>query len=160
MKCPEIKHILFATDDSANAHYAFSYAACITKQFNAKLTMLHVVQELRDMVAFDYGIERSVAARKWFSVSNEYFQEIKERFQKLAETNYTIPAVDIADIIVEKGNPIKIILQTAKDKNCDLIVMGSKGKGGLDDSMMGNTATGVLRRSKIPVLVTRYPKKK
>jgi nucleotide-binding universal stress UspA family protein len=38
--------------------------------------------------------------------------------------------------------------------------MGSKGKGGLEDAMMGNTTVGVLRRSKIPVLVTRYSKNK
>ena len=159
MECPEIKHILFATDDSENAQYAFSYAACFAKQFNAKVTLLHVVQEFKDMVAFDFGIERSVAAKKWFSVNNEYFQEIKEMFNELAKENYSGESIDIEDVIVEKGNPVKMILQVAEDRNCDLIVMGSKGRGGLEDAMMGNTVTGVLRRSKIPVLVIRHSKK-
>jgi len=160
MECPEIKRILFATDDSANAQYAFSYAACFARQFKAKVTLIHVVQEFKDMVAFDFGIERSVAAKKWFSVNNDYFQEVKARFKDLAEKNYSGESVDIEDVVVEKGNPVKMILQVAKDKNCDLIVMGSKGTGGLEDAMMGNTAIGVLRRSKIPVLVTRYSKNK
>lgn len=158
MECPEIKRILFATDESDNAHHAFSYAACFAKQFNAKVLMLHVVREFKDMVAFDFGIERSVAAKKWFSVNNEYFQEIKAQFESLIESHYQKESID--DVMVVKGNPVKQILLIAEDKNCDLIVMGSKGKGGLEDAMMGNTVSGVLRRSKIPVLVSPYSKKK
>ena len=157
MECPEIKRILFATDESDNAHHAFSYAACFAKQFNAKVSMLHVVREFKDMVAFDFGIERSVAAKKWFSVNNEYFLEIKQEFEALVASQYKEEAID--DVMVVKGNPIKQILQIAEDKKCDLIVMGSKGKGGLEDAMMGNTVSGVLRRSKIPVLVSPYSKK-
>ena len=155
MECPEINHILCATDDSLYAHHAFSYAACLAKQFKAKITLLHVVQEFKDMVAFDFGIERSVAAEKWFSVGNEYFQEVKERFKDLVKNKYLNETTDVEEIIVEKGNPVKMILHVAKEKNCDMIVMGSKGTGGLEDAMMGNTAVGVLRRSTIPVLVTR-----
>lgn len=158
MECPEIKRILFATDDSANAHHAFSYAVCFARQFNAKVTLLHVVPELRDMVAFDFGIERSVAAKRWFSVSNEYFEEVKKEFKKLAKASYSDETIDIEDVIVEKGNPVKMIIQIANEKKCDLIIMGSKGRGGLEDAMIGNTATGVLRRSHIPVLITKYSK--
>ena len=104
MECPEIKRILFATDESANAHHAFSYAASFAKQFKAKVTMLHVVREFKDMVAFDFGIERSVAAKKWFSVSNEYFQEIKEKFEDLVKKNYSEEAID--EVMVVKGNPL------------------------------------------------------
>lgn len=160
MKCPEIKRILFATDDSENALHAFSYAACIAKRFNAKVILLHVVQEFKDMVAFDFGIERSVAAQKWFTVNNEYFQEVKAKFRELVKDHYFSDEIDIEDVIVEKGNPVKMILYTARERKCDLIVMGSKGRDGLEDSMMGNTSTGVLRRSTIPVLVTRFAKDK
>ena len=157
MECPEIKRILFATDDSESAQFAFSYAACFARQFDAKVTLLHVVAEFKDMVAFDFGIERSVAAKKWFSLSNEYFLEVKERFQQIAKDHYSAEAID--DIMVVKGNPVKQILSTASEKKCDLIVMGSKGHGSLEDAMMGNTVVGVLRRSEIPVLVTRSLKK-
>jgi len=153
MECPEIKRILFATDDSANAHYAFAYATCYAKQFKAKVTLLHVVQDIKDMVVFDFGIERSVAAKKWFSVSNEYFQEIKDKFADIAKEKYSGSFID--EVIVEKGNPVKMILNIAKERNCDLIVMGSKGWGSLEDAMIGNTVTGVVRRSHVPVLVVR-----
>jgi nucleotide-binding universal stress UspA family protein len=157
MECPEIKRILFATDESEDAHYAFSYALCYARQFNAKVTLLHVIQDIKDMVAFDFGIERSVAAKKWFTVSKEYFEEIKAEFAEIAQKHYSSEFID--DVVIEKGNPVKMILSVAKDKKSDLIVMGSKGRGSLEDAMMGNTVVGVLRRSDVPVLVIRQKKK-
>lgn len=157
MVCPEIKRILFATDESENAHHAFAYVECLTKQFNAEVVLLHVVRELRDMVAFDFGIERSVAAKKWFSVNNEYFEELKKKFNEIVKQHYH--GDSIKEVEVRKGNPIKQILLTAEEKGCDMIVMGSHGRGGLEDTMLGNTAVGVLRRSNIPVLIIPYMKK-
>jgi nucleotide-binding universal stress UspA family protein len=51
------------------------------------------------------------------------------------------------------------ILETAEEKNCDLIVMGTHGRGALMDAMMGSTTNRVTRRSKIPVLSVRLPEK-
>ena len=156
----EIKHILYATDDSEDARYAFAYASSLSKQYHAKLTLLHVVPEFPDMVAFDFGIERSLAAKKWFSTKQEYIKKIKKRFEELLEIEYDEKILGIDDIVVEKGNPVKMILWVAKNKECDLIVMGIKGRSPLEDAMMGNTVAGVLRRSKLPVLVLRNKKTK
>ena len=59
---------------------------------------------------------------------------------------------------MEKGNPVEVILNVAKEKNCDLIVMGTHGMGTLADVVMGSTARRVIRRSPTPVLVVRLPK--
>lgn len=152
----EVKHILYATDNSVDARYAFAYAAGFAKQFNAKLTMLHVVQEFKDMVAFDFGIERSVAAQKWFSVNKDYFEEVQKHVQKIAQSKYDGEMINVDDVIVEKGNPVKMILGIASDRNCDLIVMGIKGRSAIEDAVLGSTVNGVLRKSKIPVLVMRH----
>ncbi|MCB0260045.1 MAG: universal stress protein [Calditrichae bacterium] len=158
MELPTIgmKHILYATDNSEDARSAFAYAAGIAKQFGAKLTLLHVVQDLKDMVAFDFGIERSVAAQKWFSVNKDYFEEIKKQVQEIAQSTYGGEAVHVDDVVVEKGNPVKTILEIAKEKECDMIVMGVKGRSVLEDTVLGGTVNGVIRRSKIPVLVIRH----
>jgi nucleotide-binding universal stress UspA family protein len=154
MKCPDISRILFATDDSPNAQHAFTYAVCMARKFDAKIVLLHVVAELfKDMIAFDFGIERSIAAQKWFSASNDYFKELKEKFNDIARKNYDFEDNVIDKVLVEKGNPVRIILQVAEDKKCDLISMGSKGRESLEDAMLGSTAVGVVRRSKIPVML-------
>jgi nucleotide-binding universal stress UspA family protein len=162
MKLPKvnIKHILYATDDSEDARYAFTYAICFAKQFNAKLTLLHVVPEFPDMIAFDFGIERSVAAKKWFSVKKDYIQKIKGRFKKMVNTKCDGESINIHDIVVEKGNPVNLILKFSEERKCDLIVMGKKGRTALEDAMMGDTVRRVLRRSKLPVLVVQPKKKK
>lgn len=158
MKLPniQVKHILYATDNSEDARRAFAYAAGFAKQFGAKLTLLHVVQEFKDMVAFDFGVERSVAAQKWFSVNKDYYEAVKKQMEEIANSEYDGETIDVENVIVDKGNPVKKILQIAKNKQCDLIVMGLKGRGVLEDAMLGGTVNGVIRRSKIPVLVTRH----
>lgn len=152
----EIKHILYATDNSEDARCAFAYAASFTKQFNAKLTLLHVEQEFKDMVAFDFGIERSVAATKWFSINKDYYEELRNQLQEMAKTTYLGEPINIDDVVIEKGNPVKMILRVAEERECDLIVMGMKGRSALEDTVLGGTVNGVLRRSKIPVLVMRH----
>ena len=158
MKLPniQVEHILYATDNSEDARCAFAYAAGFAKQFGAKLTLLHVVQEFKDMVAFDFGVERSVAAQKWFSVNKDYYEAVKKQMDEIANSEYDGERIDVENVIVDKGNPVKKILQIAKSKQCDLIVMGLKGRGVLEDAMLGGTVNGVIRRSKIPVLVTRH----
>ncbi len=157
MDLPVVKmdHILYATDNSKDAQHAFAYAAALARQFNAKLTLLHVVPEFKDMVAFDFGIERSVAAQKWFSVNKDYYEEVKRQVEQIAQSKYEGAAVEVEDVIVERGNPVKMILQVARNKECDAIVMGAKGRGALEDAMLGSTINGVIRRSRIPVLAIR-----
>lgn len=162
MKLPnvDIKHILYTTDNSNDAKYAYAYAVRLAKKFDAKITLLHVVQEFKHMVAFDFGIERSVAATNWFSVNNEYFQEIKKKFQEMTKLIQDGESITIDNVLVEQGNPVRTILKVANQNKCDLIVMGVKGRGVLEDAMMGNTVAGVLQRSKVPVLVSRQSKNK
>jgi nucleotide-binding universal stress UspA family protein len=154
----DIKHILYTTDFSENARYAFAYATCIANQFSAKLTLLHVVQEhLLDLLIFDVGAERSSSVPKRLSIEKEHFQKAKETVIEKAKTEYGWAGVDSHDILVEKGNPVQLILRVSEERNCDFIVMGIKGRGVLEDSVMGDTVRRVLRRSKNPVLVVQHP---
>jgi nucleotide-binding universal stress UspA family protein len=60
-------------------------------------------------------------------------------------------------IFLKNGDPADIIVQTAKEQKCDLIVMGTHGHGGIADVLIGSTAKRVVRQSTIPVLVIRLP---
>ena len=61
------------------------------------------------------------------------------------------------DIAIEMGHAVKKILEYAAQGSYDLIVVGSHGHGTLD-TMMGDTARRIVRRSDIPVLVVRLPR--
>ncbi len=156
----EFKHILYTTDFSENTQDVCAYAASISKQYNAKLTLLHVVQdELLDLMIFDVGIEREKGVQNRFTIQKEHFQNMKDQVVKIIEEEYCWDEINREDILVEKGNPVKTILRVAEEKKCDLIVMGIKGRSTLEDATMGDTVRRVLHRSSIPVLVIDNSKK-
>ena len=157
----EIKHVLYATDFSENAGHVCAYAQHFAKQLQAKLTLLHVIpEEFLDLLIFDVGIDRVGGVEKRLSLMKEHFKDVKNSVVKKIKTEYGCEVFQENDIVVERGNPVKIILRTAEERGCDLIVMGFRGKGALEDAMMGDTVRRVLHRSKVPVLVVKSGDKK
>ena len=58
-------------------------------------------------------------------------------------------------IHVKDKHPAEAILSTALAKKCNLIVMGSHGRRGIEKVLMGSVATEVITRSSLPVLVVK-----
>ena len=159
---PDIKKILYPTDLSENARYAFGYAVCLANRHAAKITVLHVVEELssfaRSMVEDILGEKRWAELRK--EKEAEVISDIKSRLDQFCSSIRSEQpdcpfAID--KIVVVTGHPVDQIIRQAQEKDVDLIVIGSRGKGGLADVTMGTTSRRVLRRSKVPVLVVRLP---
>jgi nucleotide-binding universal stress UspA family protein len=170
----EIQRILYATDLSENARYAMAYAVSLANTYCAQIVILHVIDETPDYV--DAGVEGYIGADQWEAIKkrnlnetrdiligkkrdNSMLHEVLERFcQNLRPgTNDHEAAMD--ETLIKVGNPVVQILETAEEKKCDLIVMGTHGRGVLMDTMMGSTTHRVTRRSTIPVLSVRLPEK-
>ena len=168
----EVKNILYATDLSDNARYAFAYAVSLANLYCAKLTLLHVLPEVPNLV--DATVVGYISSERWEEIKQQNYQEARESLIGKRRDHVAIRAVldqfcedarqgqkgegfETDDIIVERGNPVEQILKQAEEKKCDLIVMGTHGHGTLADAMMGSTARRVLRRSQKPVLVVRLP---
>jgi nucleotide-binding universal stress UspA family protein len=60
-----------------------------------------------------------------------------------------------ADSVVKEGNPAKAIVEAAVENDCDLIVLGSHGRTGLDRILMGSVSQQVVVQAKCPVLVAK-----
>ncbi|MDJ0803801.1 MAG: universal stress protein, partial [Desulfobacterales bacterium] len=150
----EIKRILYATDLSENARYAMAYAVSLANTYCAQIVILHVIDEAPDYV--DAGVEGYIGADEWEAIKkrnldetrktltgkrrdNRMVREVLERFcQNLRPgTNDHEAAMD--ETVIKIGSPVAQILETAEEKNCDLIVMGTHGRGALMDAMMGST---------------------
>jgi nucleotide-binding universal stress UspA family protein len=155
-----INHVLFATDNSEDALEAYQYALSIAGQYDARLTLLHVIADGADLSVFDINMGRSTSERKWLEAKREYLQKSREDYTKNIVEEYGKEYASTDEIIVEIGIPSKIIVFVAENKNCDFIVMGMRGKGRtLGDALMGNTVRQVLHRSKVPVLVVQPTEK-
>ena len=169
----KIENILYATDLSESAHHAFSYAVSLANQYGARLTLLNVIPEIPAIVESSKAIGY-IGENRWEALERRNFQaakdaligkrkdrllmrDILDQFSEKARSDYSRDEEMVDDIVVEKGNPAEVILEVSKEKNCDLIVMGTHGRGALADVVMGSTARRVVRRSPTPVLVVRLP---
>ena len=160
---PKIKKILYATDLSENARYAFGYAADLAQHYDTMITILYVMENMNHMA--EIQIKDIIGQEKWDRLKSEKLdsatQKIKARLEDFCrEMDSQIDSCRllIEDIRITKGNPTEVILNTAKDIHADMIVMGSYGHNLLQGALMGGTARRVIRRSETPVLVVRLPK--
>ena len=159
---PEIKKILYATDLSDNARYAFGYAISLADLYDAKITIIHIVENLTPfataLVEDIVGSEKMDTLRK--EKESKIIESIRQRLEDFCQQAIrevpNCPRV-VDKTIVESGQPVDAIIRHAEDLDVDLIVMGSHGQGMLADVTMGSTSRRVLRRCSRPVLVIRLP---
>jgi len=168
----DVKKILYATDLSENARYAFAYAVSLADLYKASITMIHVLPEVPALL--DQSVIGYISEERWQEIKSEQLEEAKEaligkrrehlaikealhQFSEDVKQKQKGNGFTTDDIIVQRGNPVEEILKSAEENNCDLIIMGTHGHGTLEDVMLGSTARRVIRRSKVPVLVVRLP---
>jgi nucleotide-binding universal stress UspA family protein len=159
---PEIKRILYATDLSENARYAFSYAASLADRYNAQVTVLHVLEDIS--TTFNLHISGYLGAEEWAQLQAEkegtLLDTISERlnaFCSEAQNRMEQCKFIVEKILVVKGVPAVEILNQAEANDVDMIIMGTHGYGVFKDALLGGTARRVVRRSPVPVMVVRLP---
>lgn len=138
-----IKTILHATDFSESSDQAFRVACALAADYKARLIVVHVLPA--PVVGYPDGIV--------LSQPEDSRAEARARLQQL---NPGDPAIPIERLLSD-GDPVTAIVETAKGRNCDLIVMGTHGWTGLTRLLMGSIAEGVLRHAPCPVLTIKLP---
>jgi nucleotide-binding universal stress UspA family protein len=108
-----ISKILVAIDGSKHADKAFEYASDLAKKAEARLLIIHVLEELGNI---GYSIAKELELR-----DREMLQKYQSRAKKLVTDTYV-------DVVEAKGNDVaEEILHTADKENIDTIVVGSRG---------------------------------
>lgn len=140
----EYKKILVPIDGSKNAFRAMSEAIKLAKQCNAGISAIYV---LPFPTVQAYYPDRVVQEKMYGEGKS-----IMDRAKRNAES----AGVAFQQQIV-KGTPGSVITEYAnRDKNrVDLIVMGSRGHGGLKEAFLGSVSNYVMHKSKKPVLVVK-----
>jgi nucleotide-binding universal stress UspA family protein len=138
--------ILLATDFSESSGPAADHAITLAKLTGAHLHVLHVINELDEHQRVMIPHEAFQILQK--EVETQTVREL-DRFCKgpAAGTSTTTHAV--------VGAAFQKILETGAKVSADLIVMGTHGRTGVEQVIVGSTAERVVRRSKIPVLTVR-----
>jgi nucleotide-binding universal stress UspA family protein len=141
-----IQHILVPTDFSEYADYALDYAVELAKSFQARVTVLYV-----------YYLPSIALGEVSPAVIDETLEALETNAQQHAHKALArvLNAGLQGDSVIVEGAPFQMIIDTAKEKAVDLIVMGTHGRTGLTHVLMGSVAERVVRMAPCPVLVTR-----
>ena len=144
----EFKNILVATDGSRHAAAAASEAVGIAKKNNGKLIVLAVVpsESMQPMDIVHSEMSRDVIAAKELSLAENSAKAVKAAAQKEGVA---------VEAFIMGGRPADAIVQTAKEKNVDVIMLGSHGKTGVDKLLMGSVAERVIVLASCAVLVVK-----
>jgi nucleotide-binding universal stress UspA family protein len=147
------RHILVPTDGSPLSLKAAKEAAKLAKTQKAKVTAYYAIPPF---VSPPSG-EAMIMSPELFS-EKEYVARMKKfAGEALSEVEAEVKKAGVefeaASTVVDA--PWKGIIEAAKSNKCDLIVMASHGRRGLESFLLGSETTKVLTHSKTPVLVCR-----
>jgi nucleotide-binding universal stress UspA family protein len=135
-----LKKLLVATDFGPAANAALTYGQALARNFDAELHLLHVMENsfLRASPADPHAHKAAVL-----------------RTLQEALTAGDRPK---AHVVVETSdNPADAITEYAKAANIDLIVMGTNGRSGVAQLLVGSVAERVVRTARCPVLTVKHP---
>jgi nucleotide-binding universal stress UspA family protein len=137
-----INTILHPTDFSPQADYAYRLASALARDHGAHLIIMHV----RVVPTVAYGEFAALPPEP-----EEGLDNLKERLQQMKPHGCAV------EYMLAEGVPAEEIVNIARDKHCDLIVMGTHGRTGLGRLLMGSVAELVVRRAACPVLTVKTP---
>lgn len=141
------KHILLPTDGSDVALRGVDAGVALAKALGARVRGLAVVSPFANLAYLGELVQASEAT---------YMQHVAERAQRyLADVKQRADKAGVAceTEYVFDSNPGKVILDQAEKHACDLIVMSTHGRRGLDRLLLGSETHRVILESDVPVLV-------
>ncbi|MFO7965361.1 MAG: universal stress protein [Desulfobacterales bacterium] len=136
-------HVLFATDFSEMADNAFTFVEQMVSHGVGKVTLVHVLNKSR------------------FEDSLEQLTDLSERaVERLKSLKQKLPAQDksLIDTVVTYGVPYQEITGLAMERDAQLVVMGTQGRGFIGEFFLGSVSHNVVRHSVAPVLLIPVPR--
>lgn len=149
---PQIKKILYATDLSKNSSYAFLYAIDMAKKNDARIVILHAIEPIPAYAEVYTAMMTDEFKKKQHEEIIESMKKHLQGFCKKAEAQIGPPCVEmVSKILVPVGHAPEEILNAADKEACDVIVLGTHGKGFLAHTFLGSVSSAVLHRTRKPV---------
>ncbi|NWG34905.1 MAG: universal stress protein [Chloroflexi bacterium] len=137
------ERILLAVDGSDHAVHAAKVAAALARCMKAELRILVVYAPIPPYLG-EPNLQQAINAR---------LDESQAILQKAVEAVGDIPGEIHTEVL--EGDAAETIIEVAKVRNSDLIVMGSRGLGRLAGLLLGSTSQKVVSHAPCPVLIVR-----
>ena len=145
------QRILVPIDGSTTADRGLHEAIRLATELKAKLRVLHVLD--------NFPIEAEWASAQSFEEILDRLRRESDELLASARGAATAAGVPVQTRRFEAGQSTTadVILGEAANSHCDLIVMGTHGRRGMNRLAMGSTAEAVARHSMVPTLMARHP---
>ncbi len=147
------KHILLPTDGSALSDKAVAAAIKLAEVLGARITAFHAIEPYPLQGA--YAAEASGVAELQPEIFAERSEEYAKRVLEAVGGAAAAANVPCATAYATSRSASTAIIDKAREEKCDLIIMASHGRRGLEGFLLGSETQKVLTHSLIPVLVYR-----
>lgn len=144
----EIKRMLVPTDFSPASEIAFTYAIDMAVRQDATIHLLHVIDDASFATAYPDGFYVELPGLR-AQLTDEAMRRLEEMAARSAAANVT------ATLEVAVGRPSRVLIERAKERGTDLIVMGTHGRSGFAHLVLGSVAERVVRTAPCAVLTVR-----
>ena len=139
ISCKVSNHILFPTDFSTNADLAFTYVTEMAAVAAKKITLLHVQDKTRISPYLDSRIE------EFNKIDTARLQSMKNILMQKGNAS--------VEIVIKYGSPAVEILNIVKENDVELVVMGTQGRGYVNEFFLGSVSHNIARNSPSSVLL-------
>jgi len=136
--------VLVATDGSEPAKHALRYVLK-NAQEGAEIIVLSVTPPVKDREDFGRLLNQG---ESWKLL----FKRILSESESIAKDSR--PDVNLR-VLLKEGKPKDVIVDTADEEGVDMIVMGSRGIGGVEGWLLGSTSRAVVNECRNPILIIK-----
>jgi nucleotide-binding universal stress UspA family protein len=144
----DVKKILFPIDLTENSSGILPYVLSVSEKYNSAIYLLHVVEDIRLV----YKVYVPNLPNESLNVFQKEASKIAEKaINKVCEEQ--LQGCPNFQRRVTSGDPASEILKTNESENIDIVIMGTRGRKGLEHAIFGSVAENVVKKSPVPVLV-------
>jgi len=138
-----MKTILVPTDFSKASDNAFDYAVSLASKLHSRIILLHAYQASMPVAEVSFSV---------LNEEHDLLQAEADKKLKALATKTGRGDTIAYEWISDESNPKDLILQIAKEKKADLIVMGATGQTGRSGVIFGSTSLKVMEKANCPVM--------
>lgn len=145
----EIKTILFPTDFSDYSNLTKEYALSLAQQYKAKLVAIHVLELVADYVNFYIPDTSGDNVKMYEAMKKAAMAKMENLFTADEKSGVEI------ETLLREGKAFIEIIEAAKGKKADLIVISPKGKTAYEHAQFGSVTEKVVRKAPCSVFVVK-----
>ncbi len=144
----KLEKILAAIDGSDASFKALDYASSLANAYSASLTIIMVEEPLSPAPAL---VQAAVVEQYLDEMKTYYEETIKKGMERALKANKKLRV----DMVLRKGRAWEKIVEECRNGGYDLLVMGSRGQGGIRGLLLGSVSRRAVEEAPCPVLIVK-----